>query len=239
MAFVVPKRKNGPKAHLPVAILIDKSGSAEDIRTLLNKCTEKLIRTMQQEVAFHGIVELYVAFYSSNYVVACDFEPLEKITPEQISISKCEGYTETGRALLEVLQRLDEKKIQWKRNAERYFQPLLFLLTDGYPDAGKGAPLEVKKRIDRDYHMAAQQIKLRESAEKIVFIAAGVEQANGICADMTKLRELTIHPERIIQVNNTKSLGEVERFFNLIYESTNATFNNTPLDVIISEVLLK
>lgn len=238
MAFIVPKRKNGPKAHLPVALLIDKSASAEDIRPILNTCVEKLIKTLRQDTALRGIVELYVAFFSNTYEVVADFEPIETIRLEQLYLSDCHGFTETGRALLEVLQRLDEKKIEWKRKSEKYYQPLVFLLTDGYPDAGKGAPIEMVKRVRQDYQMAAQQIRAREKAEKIVFLAAGIEQVNGVSADMAKLRELTIYPERIVKVCESNEICKIERFFNLIYESTNATFNNTPVGEIIREVLL-
>ena len=87
MAFVVPKRKDGPKAHLPVAILIDKSASAEDVRPILNTCVQKLIRTIRQDTALRGIVELYVAFFSSTYEVVADFEPIEAINLEQLYLS--------------------------------------------------------------------------------------------------------------------------------------------------------
>ena len=43
MNFVVPSRGNGPRSHLPVAIVIDKSTSTNDIKDLLNNCIVNLV----------------------------------------------------------------------------------------------------------------------------------------------------------------------------------------------------
>ena len=129
-----------------------------------------------------------------------------------------------------------KKKIEWKSRGEKYYQPLVFLLTDGYPDAGVGAPKKVAEFVEDAYISAASDIKKRECDNKIVFIAAGIEQKNGVGADMKRLSELSNYPERVLKINEASSINGIENFFDLIYESTNATFTNTPVDDVINHI---
>lgn len=236
MKFNVPSRGNGPRSHLPVAIVIDKSTSTQDIRELLNSCIIKLLNNMKNEATLRNTVDLLVIHYSSDIEVILDFERMEKADPEKLMIRESKGFTHTGGALLNALHRLDEKKAEWKYRVEKYYQPMMFLLTDGYPDAGIGAPEEVVRVVKESYNVAAAEIKKREKEEKLVFIAAGIEQVNGEKADMKTLSELSIHPERILRVREDARINEIDRFFQLIYESTNATFSNTPVDDVINEI---
>lgn len=236
MNFVVPSRGDGPRSHLPIAIVIDKSESTKDIKDLLNKCIVNLVNNMKREVTIKNTVDLLVIHYSSEHEVILNFEPLENVKPNALIIKESRGFTHTGGALLYALQRLDEKKIEWKFLAEKYYQPLMFLLTDGYPDAGINAPQKVAKFVEDAYGSAAEEIKKREAEDKLVFIAAGIEQKNGVGADMKRLSELSIHPERILHIKEAGHINEIERFFDLIYESTNATFSNTPVDEVIDQI---
>lgn len=239
MNFKVSRRSEGPRIHIPVVLIIDRSGSTEDIRELLNECTQNLLEKMKHEEAFRKAVDLLVVFFSSNYECVLDFIPLEKVKMEDVAIEESSGFTNTGRALLYVLERLDEKKIEWKKNAEKYYQPLVFLLTDGYPDAGYGAPKEVVDKVNEDYLIAAQEIKKREADKKITFIAAGIEREDGVSADLERLAELTGNRERVINIQkdfSTDGFGRIEDFFELVYDSTNATLTHTPIGDVISEI---
>lgn len=236
MNFVVPSRGESPRSHLPIAIIIDKSESTKDIKDLLNKCIVNLVNDMKKEVIIKNTVDLLVIHYSSEHEVVLNFETLENVNSNDLIIKESRGFTHTGGALLYALQSLDEKKIEWKSLAEKYYQPLMFLLTDGYPDAGINAPQKVVRFVENAYRSAAEEIKKREVQEKLVFIAAGIEQKNGVGADMKRLSELSTHPERILHVKEVGHINEIERFFDLIYESTNATFSNTPVDEVINQI---
>lgn len=239
MNFVVPSRGDAPRSHLPVAIIIDKSESTKDIKELLNKCIVNLVDNMKKEKLLKNTIDLLVIHYSSEHEVIFDFETLENANPKDLVIKESRGFTHTGGAILFALQRLDEKKIEWKFLAEKYYQPLLFLLTDGYPDAGINAPQKVAKFVEDAYKTAATELKKRESENKLVFIAAGIEQSNGIHADMKRLSELSNYPERILHIKEASHINEMERFFYLIYESTTATFSNTPVDEVINQIWFK
>lgn len=236
MAFVVPPRSWGPKTHLPVAFIIDTSASTNDIRDLLNTCARELLCSMKAQAVFKNIVELLVIFYNSDYQNIVDFKPLGFVGEHDLDIHESRGFTETGRALLYALDCLDNKKAEWRAKGEKYYQPLLFLLTDGYPDAGIDAPMKVVQHVEYTYAQAASKIKEREKTDKIVFVAAGIQQKNGCSANIEKLKQLTSHPERIFCVSDvTGSVHRIEGFYHLIYESTNAVFNNTPVGEVINQ----
>ena len=223
MKVVVQPREAGPRIHLPVSIVIDKSESTGDIRDLLNRGAQSLIQSMKKELTFRGIVDLLVIHFSSENEVIMDFQPLEQISEHALDIHSSRGHTDTGKALLTALDALDRKKMEWKRSGEKYFQPLLFLLTDGYPDAGSGAPEEV--------------VRTRERAEKIVFIAAGIQLKYGCQANMDMLRELSGYPERILQISDfDENANSIQQFYHLIHESTKAMYTGTPVEDVIGQV---
>lgn len=234
MGFVVPPREQGAKMHLPVAIVIDRSESTEDIRQLLNQCARKLLRSLKEDPFLGNLVELLVVHYSHDYDPVVDFRVLRHIGQHDLDIHRSEGPTNTGGALLYALQRLGEKKMEWKLAGEKYFQPLLFLLTDGYPDAGLGAPADFEKRVSESYEMAAEQIRELEQQSKLVFVAAGIQQENGYSANMNKLRQLSLYPERIMHITDAaEGVGNLEQFYNLILDATNAVSQGTPIDDVI------
>ena len=100
MAFAVPPRMNGPKTHLPVAIVIDTSASTKDIRELMNQCARKLVNSLKRELAFQKVVELLVVLYNSDYTNIVDFKPLESVRESDLDITESKGFTEKGRALI-------------------------------------------------------------------------------------------------------------------------------------------
>lgn len=234
--------------HLCIGIVLDNSSSTEDIRELMNNCSRNLIKDMKHEVTFkNGTVEIFAVSFNSTYHTLVDFEKLDDISENALYIKESIGTTDTGAALLYALDRLQERKMNWKLEGEEYFQPMLFLLTDGYPDAGyvicadgsrKEASPERKAEVENAYRNAAFQIKQKEQEKKIVFVAAGLQRENGYGANMTRLRELSTYSERVIKVteNNNSNKG-MKEFFSLIHEATTATLNGTPIDEIFGDIL--
>ena len=103
MKVVVQPREAGPRIHLPVSIVIDKSESTGDIRDLLNRGAQSLIQSMKKELTFRGIVDLLVIHFSSESEVIMDFQPLEQISEHALDIHSSRGHTDTGKALLTAL----------------------------------------------------------------------------------------------------------------------------------------
>lgn len=227
-----------PKEHLPVALVIDTSMSTTRIRGLMQKCILHLVNNFREDLIMGSMVELLVVYYNDNYETAADFVPLSKISPDTLKFPPSQGCTNTGAALLHALERLDEKKQEWKKNRERYHQPLCFLLTDGYPDAGLHATAEEKLRVEQQYKAAARAIRQREQEKKLVFFAAGIQQRESQhSASIKRLRELTQYPNRVIPVSNDLAdTVRFEDFFSLIEYSTNAIFECTPIDAVLEDM---
>lgn len=237
MSFVVSPRSAGPRDHLPVAMVIDRSTSTARIRQLLNASACRMLESMRSELMFRGIVELLVIHFSSEVEVKVNFQPLEQVRPEDLCIQQSHGFTATGLALNRALELLDRKKLEWGQRAEHYYQPLLFLLTDGYPNAGRNAPPRVVQVLDEAYRNAARIIRQKEQAEKIVFIGAGIQQQDGEKANMEKLRELTLHPDRVLTVNDAAGgARSIEQFYRLIHESTRGMYQGTPIDDVVGQI---
>lgn len=223
-----------PREHLPVALIIDNSLSTTPIAALLNQCVRQLVEHMKQDPIFHSVVELLVVHFNQDLQVAADFLPLTQVTAGQLDIRSCSGHTNTGKALLYALDRITERCQTWDRDAQHHYQPLCVLLTDGYPDAGLHASEAYRRSVEQSYAEAARRIRQLEQEEKLTFIAAGIQQEDiRFRANMDRLRELTIYPNRAIPIS--EDLAELKRFdefFSLIEKTTNAMFRSTPPDVI-------
>ena len=120
----------------------------------------------------------------------------------------------------------------------------MFLLTDGYPDAGQGATEKEKKAVELAYRDAAEEIQRREKKDdhgraKFTFAAAGVQRRNGCSANIPRLKELTRYESHVIAVTDDEGgsvdVAGLSEFFSMIYTATETTVNGeTETDDIIS-----
>ena len=245
--------KNAPfRSHLPLVLLIDISKSTEDIRELINKCQKQMLRAMMEDVALRGCVYLYILHFNGACEPVVEFELLDSLyergalndDSDELDIKKSYGCTNTGRAIMTALQAVDEQKTEWRKNrAENVFQPLMFLLTDGYPDAGLGASEEEKAAVERAYRNAAEEIQRREKEDgngraKITFAAAGVQRRNGCSANIPRLKELTSYADHVVAVTDdadgSVDVAGLSEFFGMIYQATTTTVNRgTPLEDVV------
>ncbi|MBQ9521069.1 MAG: VWA domain-containing protein [Oscillospiraceae bacterium] len=241
--FRVATKDKRPKSHLPVAILIDKSLSTGNIRGIMETCARELLQRLKAELTFKGIVEVLIVFFSDTYQEA-DFTPLDNIDPAKFVVPESEGTTNTGKALLYALGQFKERKIVWQQAGEDYFQPLMFLLTDGKPTAGElqnpkyaEAHAKAEKEVKEAYAEAAREIRAWEDGRKLIFIAAGVQRRDGESADMDSLHELSEHDDHIFSVTDGEGLDGVQRFFNEIYTMTQLVYKRTPLSELLKDAL--
>jgi uncharacterized protein YegL len=117
-------------------------------------------------------------------------------------------------------------------------KPLVFLLTDGYPDAGIGAPGEYVEAVRKNYEEAAALIKEQEADDSLYFCAVGIQRSNGVGANMETLRRLSDKPDRIFKLDEESILNEgVDRFCQMIYDTAKAMSNNTPLQDALQHML--
>lgn len=238
MVFV-PKKGRAPKTHIPIAILIDCSESAEDIRELMDRSIRELLRQMNNKVELRSCVELLVIQYNDRFYAPVKFDYVENIKPGQLDIRSCEGTTHTGMAILKALQMLRSRRMEYIGKQEKCSKPLLFLFTDGYPDAGENAPADKVKQVARDYEDAAEQIKWMEKEDQLFFCAAGIQRKDGICADMQTLYKLSSYAQkRIFQVIGDDNDREtVSKFFQMICDAAKAMEARTPPEDVLQDMI--
>lgn len=236
--LTIKKMDKVSKKHLPIAILIDCSESVQDIQALLNSSIRKMVWELNRRVELRQYVELLVVQYNDFFRVPAKFEPVSSIQPGQLDIRSCEGTTYTGMAILKTLQMLQEQQMVYEGSKEKCTMPLMFLFTDGYPDAGEGAPKEDVEQVAQDYQEAATLIKELEAEGALYFCAAGIQRQDGFGADMDMLKKLSDHPDRIVQVIGDDNGGEtISRFCKVICDTATALRQRTPLADAMEQML--
>lgn len=245
MGFVISNVQAGPKKHKPVVLLIDKSRSISHIREQLNQIIRDTIQMMKNTPELHGVVALLVIHFDKRPHVAADFVPLADVRLSDLEIGECSNSTNIGKALLKALECIDRKKEEWKDKGDEYCQPLCILFSDGRPDPGIPDPERTNNtylalhqqavmEYDRLFHQAAQELRKRVEDQKLIFVAAGVQDPNGVPADMEKLRELTNDPNRVLNLSTANGdVSEIKQFFTKVLNATNALSYRTPTEAMI------
>lgn len=232
------KKRVAVAQHRPIAILIDRSKSTMNIRKDLNRIAEQALQKMKSFTEYRSITEILAIQFDTEPEVTAEFTKLEQTPIHALTIARSDHCTDTGKALLLALELLDQKKEACKEAGETYHQPICFLLTDGSPDPGSGAPEHEIRAYERRYAEAAAEIKKREAEEKLTFVAAGIYVSEHQRANMDKLRELSNHPDRIVELNGKNGdLSAIEKFFEVIIQATNARPDATPIDALVDNSL--
>lgn len=118
-------------------------------------------------------VEVAVVTFGGTVQVANTFTTAEFFTPPTLVAT---GDTPMGTAVLTALDLVKARKEEYKAAAAQYFQPWVFLITDGAPtDANTPQWAEAVRRVHDD-----------EEHKVLSFFAVGVEGA-----DMERLRQLS------------------------------------------------
>lgn len=233
-------KKNRPRIRIPLVFIIDVSGSMDPLKTDLNKAIRTLLRQMKANDKLCRCVDLLVIHFNGAATPVVDFECLEDVKEDDVVLNeniKLKGYTDTGKAILEALNRTKKKreaiyKESGKKNKPK--QPLVFLLTDGIPDAGQRdeeneTDEEYQAAVDavnQAYQSAANQIKEMEINEKITFVATGIKHPNQEDDELEKkLQELTNYPDHVVIIGNTEA--DFSKFCDNIYEGTITELDNT------------
>lgn len=228
------KKKVAIAKHRPIAILLDRSKSTGNIRTDLNRIAEEALEEMKAQAEYRAITEILAIQFDTEPEVTAEFVKLEHISAHALTVAQSQHCTDTGKALLMALEMLDQKKAECREAFEEYYQPICFLITDGNPDPGKGATLEVIRAYEERYARAAAEIKKREKENKLIFVAAGLYVSENQRASMSKLRELSNYPDRIVELNSKSGgLEDLKEFFKIIVNATSSRPDSTPIDALV------
>jgi uncharacterized protein YegL len=146
----------------PVMLLLDTSGSMTGPRIdQLNAG----IATFKQEILQDPLaslrVEVGIVTFGNVAWVVQDFTTVDKLALPYLS---ADGGTPMGQAIELGLKQVESRKAQYKNSAIPYYQPWIFLITDGSPNDS--------------WQSAARQVREAAENKKISFFAVGVEGAN-------------------------------------------------------------
>lgn len=168
---------DNPEPRCPVVLALDTSGSMSGapIKELNNALVafasalqadrlaslrvEVAIVTFGGGVIVHGLADKgkTVTYEAQNAFVTVD-----QFSPPTLDAS---GNTPMGEAVQRALGLLRERKEIYRQSGMDYFRPWLFVITDGKP-------------TDKNWEVAAEQVKEEEGRKGVTFYGVGVENAD-------------------------------------------------------------
>ena len=153
-----------PEPRCPVVLLLDTSSSMRGAPIQeLNESVGIFKKQVSEDAQASLRVELAIVTFGGTALLAQDFVTVADFSPQPLSAV---GDTPLGAAIELGLEKLDERKIAYKKNGIYYYRPWVWLLSDGAPTDG-----------DRWQH-AAKKVHAGEAARNFSFFAVGVEGAN-------------------------------------------------------------
>lgn len=158
-----------PDPRAMVQLVLDCSDSMTDVRPgetrtpldSLNGALDVLVSEIHKDPLSRRRIELSVIPYGTQIG-----DPTPFATISNISLPNLEpmGITNTGAALKRALDNIEERKQKYKENGISYYQPMVYLISDGLS-------------MD-DMSEVSDRIKEMEKNKKLSFFAIGVEGAD-------------------------------------------------------------
>lgn len=164
-----PEFAANPEPRCPVVILPDVSGSmaGKPVKEL-NQGMRSLHDTLQNDAVAANRVEVSIITFGDIVQCVQDFSTVDGFQPPEFI---ADGGTPMGEALHLALDKVEQRKKEYRANGIQYFRPWIFLLTDGGPtDTWKDA---------------AKRVRQGEADKRFIFFGVGVQGA-----DMQTLSEV-------------------------------------------------
>lgn len=177
ISFETAEFADNPEPRCPCVLLLDVSGSMagqpiselnEGLRTFRNElqADSLAMKRVEIEIVTFGPVRSEVSFQSAA-----------SFTPPTLN---AQGNTPMGEAILYGLDRVQQRKADYRGHGISYYRPWVFLITDG-------APTDT-------WDQAAQAVRMGEAAKAFAFFAIGVRGAN-----MEILRHISVRDPLALQ----------------------------------------
>ncbi len=153
---------SNPEPRCACALLLDVSSSMEGQKIAqLNEGLQVFERELKADEVASRRVELAVVSYGGIVRVDEGFVEAGDFKAPHLDAS---GDTPMGEAILRALELVEVRKGIYKQTGTAYFQPWVFMLTDGYPTD--------------DIGRAANSVHGLEQNKKLAFFAVGVDGAD-------------------------------------------------------------
>ena len=133
------------ETRLPVCLCLDTSGSMYDCINELNDAVKIFYEEiMKNEQAAHSC-EVAIVTFDSNVTLAEDFSTVEERGRPNF---RANGGTDMTGGIKLALQKLDERKAEYKAVGREYFQPWLVVMSDGEPNDRNSIPYaDIEQRV--------------------------------------------------------------------------------------------
>ena len=120
---------NNPNPRLLICFAFDVSGSMSGHKIdEINKGLKGLLDTILENQITRYSSDIAILTFGGAVEKIRDFGDIEKDDIENFSAG---GGTPMGEAVLKALEMLEDRKKQYQKNAVSYWQPWLFLISDG------------------------------------------------------------------------------------------------------------
>jgi uncharacterized protein YegL len=171
MAVGQPEFVDNPEPRCPVVLLLDRSGSmdGQPIEEL-NRGLTFFKESVEEDALASLRVEIAIVTFGPVELTQ-DFTTVDNFIPPHLTAA---GGTPMGEAIEFALKLLEDRKQIYKANKVSYYQPWLWLITDGAPNSHS------------PWQSAAQKIRQAEAKRQLSFFAVGVQGA-----DMNILRQIS------------------------------------------------
>lgn len=142
---------DNPDPRAPLVIVLDKSGSMEDVRPgqsvspidALNNGLETLVTELHNDPLAMSRVEVSFVTFSTHVDKATPFTTVEQMV---IPTLQAGGLTDIAGAVDEALDAIEARKKVYKENGVQYYRPWVLILTDGLSTS---APAEMERVTKR------------------------------------------------------------------------------------------
>ena len=164
VGFEASEFAENPEPRVPCLLLLDTSGSMSGQPIAeLNEGLVTLKDTLSADALASKRAEIAIVTFGGMVTAIQDFVTSDQFHPPHLQAS---GGTPMGRAIIEGLDMISQRKFTYRSNGVSYYRPWVFLITDGGPDPND------------PWQAAASQVKKGEADKSFAFFTVGVEGAN-------------------------------------------------------------
>ena len=138
---------DNPTARVPICLCLDVSGSmyGDPIREL-NEGVQLFYQALaEDEIAAYSAEVCIVTFGMDGARLIADFSSIAYAA--RPPVLEAYGQTQMGEAVSLAMDKLMERKQQYKDNGVEYYQPWLVLMTDGAPNGNPEILQEAIRRV--------------------------------------------------------------------------------------------
>ena len=157
---------DNPEPRCPCVLLLDVSGSMAGRRIeMLNFALSGFRDSVNNDQLAALRAEIAIVSFDHRVSVVQDFITADDFSPPRFSAG---GGTRIAGAALQAFEMLDRRKREYRANGIPYYRPLVFLITDGYPEHD----------THEEIAEAARRIAEQEAGRHAAFFAFGIEGAD-------------------------------------------------------------